>query len=716
MIDKSDVLRLKALVQEISGILAKAEEPTPTPAPTPAPTVAPTPTPTPKPTIAPTEPPAAVPVKAITSIVIQNTGGVQKDVPFTFGQVFAIGDCRPDSGLAGRLDSGGIVPLQVDVKALHADGSVRHAIVSGILPTLFAKDMRELALVPAKAGTAVDFETKATPLSAVIELNIGGVKYTASADSVPASVSRWLGGPVVREYTVALPLRGPNVDPHPHLAVRAGLRVYANGRTRVEVVIENNWAYEPGPQNFTYDVSIEIAGKRVFEQKAFAHFHHARWRQVFWVGEAPSIHVRHDPAYVIGTRAVPNYDQSVQIAESALVRLSNLKGSDSAKPMAVGMVNYYMPSTGGREEIGLNPAWAVAWLLSRDPRAADATLINADLSGSWSMHYRDKNTGQPVSLIDYPFMTLVGNPGDTYNPKTGKHEQFPAELSRSPYTHDIPHQPNLPYIPYLLTGDFYYLEELQFWAMYDVFASNPGYRGDIKGLVAPEQVRGQAWALRTLADAAYITPDADRLKSHFLQILDSNLDWFNAEYPDNPKANALGFIANGYAMVYGGVAIAPWMDDFFTQAVGHAAELGFSKAEKLLKWKIKFPVQRMIGKGACYIHGAMYAMTVRDTENAPFYTTIAQAFKASDFADAPKFMNLACGSAAMAKALGLKQGEMTGYSSGTEGYPSNMQPALAMAADYGGVEGKKAWAKFMSRSVKPDYGFGAQFAIVPRTV
>ncbi|MDT1817755.1 hypothetical protein FPK51_24550, partial [Acinetobacter baumannii] len=75
---------------------------------------------------------------------------------------------------------------------------------------------------------------------------------------------------------------------------------------------------------------------------------------------------------------------------------------------------------------------------------------------------------------------------------------------------------------------------------------------------------------------------------------------------------------------------------------------------------------------------------------------------------------LQCAGAEMAAKLGLKQGEMTGYSSATAGYPSNMQPALAYAADVGGAEGKKAWSVFMSRTVKPDYSTAPQFSIVPR--
>jgi hypothetical protein len=321
-----------------------------------------------------------------------------------------------------------------------------------------------------------------------------------------------------------------------------------------------------------------------------------------------------------------------------------------------------------------------------------------------------------VSLIDYPYMTISGHATDTRNPATGKQEAFPPCAApgacASPYVHDVAHQPAFAYLPYLVTGDYYYLEELQFWAMYDVFATNPGYRQNVKGLLQAEQVRGQAWGLRTLAEAAYITPDADPLKSHFVRILGNNLDWYNATYTENPGANKLGVLVNGYALVYNNhTGLAPWQDDFFTSAVGHVHELGFDKAGPLLAWKTKFAVGRMTGQGVCWIDGSMYAMKVRDSEHGPYYATIGEVYRASH---TPEFLALPCASQQMAAALKLSVGEMPGYSRAVSGYPSNMQPALAYGADALGDAGKKAWAQFMARSVKPDYSTGPQFAIVPR--
>jgi hypothetical protein len=459
-----------------------------------------------------------------------------------------------------------------------------------------------------------------------------------------------------------------------------------------------------------------VGAKEVYAKTALTHYHHARWRKIFWWnGDAPEVNVKQNTAYLIASRALPNYDQSVVVPETTLAAWKTKWTGAITEPMGIGLATPYMPQTGGRGDIGLLPDWASAWLLSMDKRAREVTLGTADGAGSWSSHYRDRNTDKPISLIDYPYMTIAGHAADTYNPVTKKQEIFPACATgacSNPNTHDPDHQPNLAYLPYMLTGDYYYLEELQFWAMWDAFYTNPGYRQNVKGLFYSEQVRGQAWSMRTLAEAAFITPDDDRLKAHFTSIVNNNLDWYNATYTNNAAANKLNVIVNGYSLVYNNATgLAPWQDDFFTSAIGHANELGFDKALPLLAWKAKFPVDRMTAPGACWIDGSIYALNVRASSASPYYTTMAEAYTASHTS---VFNTLACGSSAMATALKLKVGEMTGYSDVVIGYPSNMQPALAYAADALGDSGKSAWTMFMNRSVKPNYGLGAQFAIVPR--
>jgi hypothetical protein len=228
----------------------------------------------------------------------------------------------------------------------------------------------------------------------------------------------------------------------------------------------------------------------------------------------------------------------------------------------------------------------------------------------------------------------------------------------------------------------------------------------------------------------------------------NNLDWYSATYVANPP-NALGvldgsgqyaFNAMGYTTPSGAqTGIGPWQDDFFTWSVGYLAELGFDTAKPLLTWKAQFPVSRMTSAGFCWIDGAVYALAVRPAAGSPLYGSLAEAYQATmrdtDGSGAAvamanstgaRYLDQPCGSQAQADWRTQKDkdthtvrnpwaaGEMTGYANSAEGFPSNMQPALAVAATFGVPNAQAAWDRFIARSVKPDYSAAPQWAVVPR--
>ena len=665
----------------------------------------------------------------ITRVKIQRASGpsgsspTSATAPVTFGQVFAQGDLPKSGSLSASLDDGTAVRLQVDPKASNPDGSIRHAVITALVPfDRYGKTtllLNRNSSAPANSQGAGPAELLSNGFKADVQIKLNGETYTASADELLRSTSKpsvWLSGPLVNEWHVSAPLKNDKGQAHPHLTARFAIRSYTGMHSAtVDVVIENNWAYAPAPQNLIYDVVVSVAGKAVYSKSALTHFHHARWRKVFWWGSDNTVAIQHDTAYLIATKAVPNYDQSIRIAPLAIQKMDARFVGAATEPMGNGLAVPYMPTTGGRSDIGLLPGWAVSYLLSMNEITRKVTLGTADMSGTWSMHYRNQITDRPVSLIDFPYMTLVGSASDTYNPKTKKSEAFPpcGGDCATPYSADTAHEPALTYLPYLVTGDYYYLEELQFWTMYDLFQSNPGYRANIKGLFHQTQVRAQAWSLRDLTYAAYITPDADPFKKQFEQFLSDNLDWYNATYqPKGSQANVFGALIDANAREYlDQTAISPWQDDFFTSAVGRAVELGFDKAKPLLAWKAQFPIKRMTDPGYCWIAAAVYTFKVTDHNGAPFYTDMSSAYLASNPSD---ITALPCASSAMASALKLKTNEMIGHSDEPEGFPSNMQPALALSVHSGVPGAQQAWQRFDSRSVKPDYSVAPQFAIIPR--
>jgi hypothetical protein len=303
----------------------------------------------------------------------------------------------------------------------------------------------------------------------------------------------------------------------------------------------------------------------------------------------------------------------------------------------------------------------------------------------------------------------------------------------TPYSHDTAHQPSLAYLPYVVTGDYYYLEELQFWAAHNPLETAPDYNGKGQGLLRWQQVRGQAWSLRTLGQAAYITPDSHPLKAYFTTQLDNNLNYYNQSFVvANP--NNLGVYDGSGEQAFQVTSTSPWEDDFLTWSFGYLNELGFAKALPILKWKAQYAVGRMTDPGYCWLMASAYNMKLFDS-NGKVWNSFADLYNANwkgptiNFDNIPpvsiiqngvNFADLACNSQAQVNFLGALSGykwdlnRMVGYSDFSMGYPANLQPALAAAVTGGATNAARAWALFQTRSMKPFYGGAPQWAVLPR--
>lgn len=683
---------------------------------------------------------------ALAHLHIEQQGARQSPAPFTIGQVFASGLVQKNIALQARLPDGSVVALQTDIKAQHPDGSVRHAIVSGILPASSAKGRAMLTLQAAPA-MARPSSTPPPQLPASLDGSISivedGVRYEAQLASAlkTNTISTWLSGPVVTEWRASVPLKNAKGVAHPLLSATFALRWYHQlaHQGRLEVVLENTKTFAPN-RNLRYDVTIDVGGRQVFSQNNLVHYRHARWRHLAWwdPAQAPQLHLRPALDELTASRAIPNYDPRIVPHEAALGKLAASLGPDKTGPMTIGPVKAYMPTTGGRDDIGPLPAWSVMYLLSGDARARAAMLAAAEGSASWSVHLRDERTGLPLRVDtpanrDISTHSNYAHRGPLPVPRCTAGDV--RELCGSPYTHDTAHQPSLVYLPYLLTGDYYYLEELQFWAATNPLATAPENSGKGQGLVRWQQVRAQAWSLRTLGHAAWITPDAHPLKRYFERQLDNNLAFYQATYvTGNP--NRLGAYDGSGAHAFRNKDSAPWQDDFLTWSFGHLAELGFTKALPILRWKAAYPIGRMTDPGYCWIDAAAYSLKlrVRDDERAPVLYSFEQLYQANFGGDVyinddrkrvthpagTRYIDQACASQAQADWLSAlyrrnwPPGRMTGYADSPIGYPANLQPALALAASFKLAKAEQAWARFDSRAAQPDYSKAPQWAIIPR--
>lgn len=462
------------------------------------------------------------------------------------------------------------------------------------------------------------------------------------------------------------------------------------------------------------------------------HYPRTRVKLTFWWnGAAPAVNIIHNKAYLIDTKGIPNYD--VNLVGSTSVIASNLTALNNNSDInGYGIAKAYWPDVGYAAHIGIQPEWCAMWLLSQNPDARYTMLKQADLLGYWPIFWRDYDTDRPISFVDWPYATSHVNAGDSVNPATGLREQLPpvnipTHIPPMMHRPDAAHHPDMSFMPYIATGDHFYMENILFINRFVNIQTNAhnNYRGGRKCLWRGDQPRGQAWYARTNAHASYIAPDTHPLRTDLAYEQEENRLWYEDNY-----VKASGQYHNIFGMAYhnvtvytmGGqasVGMPPWMDDFLTASVGRMVELGFSKWQSILNFKSKMVAGRFTsGADFCWQLAAAYNIRIRATSTSPLYTSWSQIYTNS-FDSA--IVNSACGSQDMANALTTLMGApavlntMTGYPDAIGGYPANTQPAVAYCASFNTPGGDDSWLVFNSRSIKPDYNNGPQFAIVPRT-
>jgi len=551
----------------------------------------------------------------VASVVVESQQ-TARNLIVTFAHPFKKGDIKDTLALKVGTEE---IPAQVDVKRRYPDGSVKHAIISTLISNATPGRPLTLDISPGSGGAAADtiLQGLAKEFSAEVifqfpdgsrrKAGLRQFHLEAVKQNEHFRLIKWLTGPLVSEILLAGPPSDSKGNLDPDLLVIFGIRSLKGGKTsRIEVVVESPWVDVPG--NIPYDVKIDIDGKEVFaktnvgqwnhrmpywlkdKDRNLGHFAGARWRKVFWWGERPpKTHIRYQLPYLVSTSLLPPYDTRRTISEERLERSLNRWEQSPRGILENGIIMAYFPTTGGREDLGPYPTWTTRYLFSQEKRAWRMVLGAAALAGSFPVHLRDRKTGCIFSIDDHPGFSL--NPRGTLEkipPRPAADRPY-VRPATSPYQVDNAHQPSLAFIPYLLTGDYYYLEEMYFWANWCMLIQNAAYRQKEKGLVIPDQIRGEAWALRQLVDAAKICPDTHSEKRYFDSKVKNNLDYYN-RFIEGPDATPLGTYTHGASDAYvrgrspqerrKWLTMAPWQQNFLAWSLDHAVRAGYTRAAK----------------------------------------------------------------------------------------------------------------------------------------
>jgi hypothetical protein len=598
--------------------------------------------------------------------------GTATNYPYQFGRVFKQGVI---ANYPQVLIDGVAQTTQADVKNRWPDGSVKFAVLSLVVPSLstsaktltFQNQVSSSNTPETKANMLASYDFNCTinatssgtpitgaPVAARTILNAISDATLASNTSGDSPNSRyWTQGPICTtvilcDHTAKTYDFGTDANkslrPIFHVQFWPTLSQY-----RVRVIVEQ--ADTTKVQNQTYDVSISTGNaspSTVYTRAAVPHVYATRWTKTFWSGTAPvALNEVHNVGYLASTYALPNYDATITLSGTTASNAISSWAAASKDIYDAGLWIKYMPTTGGRKDIGPTTAWVTWALYSGSSGLWQIARGMADLAAAWPMCFRSGDART--------FNTLTGGAGlgrvatrDTHATQflysentymnggnTTAGDKFtlggvPLVNGSLPsingWYQDGAHQPEPYFAVYLTSGDYWYLEQLQFWGSWGLFISNPttgtsGFALEASGrnpsdTVIYEQVRGQAWVFRNRARGAYASPDGSQEKEYLTRATEQALRVFEGIHIGSspgglaPTSGGLGDTIRNWWATYGALpspnplrywnvggsgdrddidttkaatGAAPWMYSFLVTSLGIGKDLGFGASE-IFSW------------------------------------------------------------------------------------------------------------------------------------
>ena len=556
----------------------------------------------------------------------------------TLGQVFVQGEVPANGALMASI-GGETVPVQIDVKTRYDDGSVKMAVLSMTRPALAAGEQTEAVLVAGAAASAAPALDLATGLAAhsfavaltgadgtTQNIDVLGALRDALADG---TAPFWQQGPLATQARVEIPLEGSQ-------RLVFDVTTFAGGGMSVEAQFNNDRAMEAAGSRVAYGVTVTMDGQTV-AQESIDQGQYQNWHQSFangkdggqGLGDATHgwLNIRQDIAHLEQTGAIAEYDLTTGVADSLLAAFGDAAAAPGwGNPFATNGVTQFMPATGARGDIGFTTSANTAWLMTQDIRVASYALGQAETASSVPWNMWDAQHGTWLSVDNYPQLWTdyrggTGTPGDAAS--TGLTQQ-PDGLGG--WSLDSAHQPDLSFVPYLLTGERWMLDNLNAQASWNVVGQWPVVRGEDGDLVVKDnQVRGAAWSLRQIDEAAWASPDGSAEKAYFTSVSEANWSWLVAQIPawTAEQGEAHGWLPG----VYGADgALPPWQQDYFASTAIAAASHGNADALTFLEWQSNFLIGRFThaAEGFAEHDGAAYLIAISDPKTGTPYQTWAE--------------------------------------------------------------------------------------------
>ncbi len=328
-------------------------------------------------------------------------------------------------------------------------------------------------------------------------------------------------------------------------------------RLRTDYTIENDWTTLLQTQRYAPSFTVGTADTVAYAKAQTTQWTMTRWHRggdlipAMWQPSAPGgINVDFNFEYLMYSKAIPMYNSiGWPLAQPDVDLVVNGAAGKDFDLNGDGWYNKQGGTTGGATYLGLWPDEMTRWLFSQKASLYKELLKSASVAGNIPLHLRESDSS--LYFVDYDMDGATrSDSGDnvannaafgrvasidarpTYvfynNDGLGSDPLVPLEtLPDDGWWVDFDHLPDYAYIPYLATGDPFYLQEVQFAGAVVWFNGSYGlttYYGRHGGTGHFHlQTRGVAWAMRTAGHAVVMSPDGSSEKDLFTTKFDNHV-------------------------------------------------------------------------------------------------------------------------------------------------------------------------------------------------
>jgi hypothetical protein len=520
------------------------------------------------------------------TLTISNSGATVSNYPVQIGRPFVKGEF-PNGQLPQAFLGSTPLQTQVDVKSRWPDQSLKHAILSFLIPTFATGQSYTVTLSPGSTvGNTPLAQTQMLAASfsfdAQLQLTSGSTTKTASARTMLANgdYTIWASGPIATTIILANHAQSTSCGGRAASTYDFGFDSYCAFRPEFEATFwpATNQVFvryigEIANTEQAEDVTVSnivltlgnTSPSTVYTLPAskspLTMYTLSRWTKTFWLnGTPPAADYNHNLAYLAATNFIANYDTTRVIPATQISNAyATWSALDTSDPYSAADFTKNQSAVGSRhypaDEIGPYTGPAVMWIYTGDHRAQEMATRYAELASVWPVHFREGKAGKFIdrahtisgvghwmSVSSRPtYCVVCGSTPFNYGNIAGADKVTPVGTTTfGGWNPEIAHIPD--WMPvYLLTGDYYFLEENWAWASWATLATDgsrndypgrgpTGVEGHIPGnSIYGAQVRGTAWVLRNRVEVAAISPDSSPEHSYYDLLVNDTLAAFEGE-------------------------------------------------------------------------------------------------------------------------------------------------------------------------------------------